>query len=470
MTNPYTTQTIANYNTSPPADDASAVASNQVFWQKHLDKIGDPLKVLSEGINTELLSAFSKLDLNLIRAITANDTQLAADERKLISATNTITYTLLAAVTAGDGFTVTVLNAGTGVVTIDANLAELINGAPTIALSASAAVKLRCNAVGWDIAERFDPVLTLRDGSELTIATGSITPTAGYHAVDTEADAATDDLTDIVTTNIPDGGVLVIRAIDATHDVVVKHTASGANKIVIAAGADLTLDDAVKSITLQRRGDHWEEVGQALGGSPGRLIGFQSFTASGTWTPTAGTNSIEVEIVGGGGGGGGANGSAVVPAVAGGGGAGERAIKRITSFGATETVTIGAGGTAGAATPTNGGVGGTTSLGTLVTAIGGSGGVSATTGEVRRGGIGGTGGTGADLAIPGQGGGTGGLRDTVEGTGGNGGGDGGGSGGQGLTGSNGASGGGGGGAGSISNISRAGGAGGAGYIIIREYS
>ena len=153
MSNPYITNLpIANYNVSPPADDASAVASNQLFWAKHKDKLGDPLKVAIEAIDADLITTFNGSDLNLKRAITTNDTQLAADERKLISATNTITYTLLAAVTAGDGFTVTVLNDGTGVITIDADAAELINGQPTYLLNPGDAVKLRCNAVGWDIA------------------------------------------------------------------------------------------------------------------------------------------------------------------------------------------------------------------------------------------------------------------------------------------------------------------------------
>jgi len=37
------------------------VASNQLNWSKHKDKLADPIKTLSEAINTELLSAFSKV-------------------------------------------------------------------------------------------------------------------------------------------------------------------------------------------------------------------------------------------------------------------------------------------------------------------------------------------------------------------------------------------------------------------------
>ena len=57
-TNPYSTQTIAGYNTNPPADDGSQVEANKVSWSTHLDKLAKPLKDLAEAINTQVLSAF----------------------------------------------------------------------------------------------------------------------------------------------------------------------------------------------------------------------------------------------------------------------------------------------------------------------------------------------------------------------------------------------------------------------------
>ena len=59
-TNPYTSVSISGYNDNPPADDASEVADNQVEWAKHKTKLGDPVKNLSESINTNALSAFGK--------------------------------------------------------------------------------------------------------------------------------------------------------------------------------------------------------------------------------------------------------------------------------------------------------------------------------------------------------------------------------------------------------------------------
>jgi hypothetical protein len=59
--NPYDSQSISNYNSSPPADDGSQVASNALTWAKHIDKIGDPLNTFAAAINTETLGAFSEL-------------------------------------------------------------------------------------------------------------------------------------------------------------------------------------------------------------------------------------------------------------------------------------------------------------------------------------------------------------------------------------------------------------------------
>lgn len=106
----------------------------------------------------------------------------------------------------------------------------------------------------------------------------------------------------------------------------------------------------------------------------GTLIGVQRFTSSGTYTPTSGTASIIVEVIGGGGGGGGAAATAagqVAPAA--GGAAGSYSRSRITSGFSGVTVTVGAAGAGGTAGANAGTAGGTSSFGALVIAPGGSG-------------------------------------------------------------------------------------------------
>jgi len=60
--------------------------------------------------------------------------------------------------------------------------------------------------------------------TELTIATGAVTATSQYHQIDTESDAASDDLDTInVPSSWPNGTRLTIRAQDSARTVVLKH-------------------------------------------------------------------------------------------------------------------------------------------------------------------------------------------------------------------------------------------------------
>lgn len=112
---------------------------------------------------------------------------------------------------------------------------------------------------------------------------------------------------------------------------------------------------------------------QAAAGT-GRLLNVQVLTATGTYTPTTGTNSVIVEIIGGGGAGGGTPATSAAQNAAGsGGGSGSWARGRLTSGFSGVTVTIGGGGTGVAGA--NGNAGGQSSFGALITAPGGPGGI-----------------------------------------------------------------------------------------------
>jgi hypothetical protein len=111
------------------------------------------------------------------------------------------------------------------------------------------------------------------------------------------------------------------------------------------------------------------------GTTPGRLIGVQVFTANGTYTPTPGMVTAVIESQGGGAAGAGlATPSAGNVSLGAPGTSGSYAKGRFTAaaIGASQAVTVGAGGTV--ASNTAGGNGGTSSVGSWITAPGGIGG------------------------------------------------------------------------------------------------
>lgn len=86
-----------------------------------------------------------------------------------------------------------------------------------------------------------DEALTFLDlgaPTELTISAGAVTITKSYHTVDTEADAASDDLDTINGTQ--DGRILILRAESGTRTVVIKNNTGN---ILTRDGADFSLDD-----------------------------------------------------------------------------------------------------------------------------------------------------------------------------------------------------------------------------------
>lgn len=80
---------------------------------------------------------------------------------------------------------------------------------------------------------------------ELTIASGSITPTKLFHNVDTEANAASDDLDTIVTTYLNIGDVITLVANNTARTVVLK---TGTGNITLPK--DISLDSTNDSIQL----------------------------------------------------------------------------------------------------------------------------------------------------------------------------------------------------------------------------
>mgnify|MGYP005814079431 CR=1 FL=1 len=101
--------------------------------------------------------------------------------------------------------------------------------------------------------------LEFTDATELTIASGVITVTQNYHKVDTEGDAASDDLDTITAgTDVAAGFILHLRVESDARTVVIKAGTGGADNLDI--GADVTLDESYKTYSLVYDGTNWRPL------------------------------------------------------------------------------------------------------------------------------------------------------------------------------------------------------------------
>ncbi len=214
--------------------------------------------------------------------------------------------------------------------------------------------------------------------TEAKIADGSITTAKlAAGAVDT-VDIADSAVTSakiadgtIATGDIADGAITSAKIADATI------TGTDIANTTIAVGK-LSATGTPSATTYLRGDNSWATPA-------GGTINVQTFPSSGVWNKPAGysaSSRVLIQAWGGGGSGGKNNGMG-----GGGGGYNERWLN-LSQMGATETITIGAGGVA-RTTNGSGNVGGTTSIGSLVYAYGGGGGAGVGTSGAFGGGGGG---------------------------------------------------------------------------------
>lgn len=107
-------------------------------------------------------------------------TVTTSDAGKLIVATGTWTLSLLAAATAGNGFTLAVSNSGSGIITVKPNGAETIGAVGAVAIGAGGSLIIICDGTSWHLIGAVSSLTTLdssNKGASITLSNNNLTAT-----------------------------------------------------------------------------------------------------------------------------------------------------------------------------------------------------------------------------------------------------------------------------------------------------
>jgi len=256
----YTSQSVSNYNSNPPADNGAQTDANKVKWSTIKTKLSDPLNSFASSLNSAIETAFGKVFLSTTEDQSTSFTAAADEDGKLFVVTGTSTVTLPGNADIYTGWSCVVFNNGSGTVTLEGSGSDTVNGAASLTLGAGEWCLVQNDGTDFNVLQyapqtgdityagdvTLQADLSFPDAGELTIASGVITPTGVNHTVDTESNAASDDL-DTITAG-DNGQLLILRTENDARDVVIKH---GTGNIQTPAGQDITISDTQHSIFLQ---------------------------------------------------------------------------------------------------------------------------------------------------------------------------------------------------------------------------
>lgn len=176
----YATVSVSGYNSSPPADNGSTDATNQILWSTIKTKLPDPLKTAIEAVNSALVTYTD----TSVRSVTASDSTVAGDHLRTVqtasSVTAVVTISLMDATTAAAGYMVRVHNGGQANLTVGrATGTDTINGAlknVTLGLGQSALFVVNSTTNGYLMASGNAPITDSTDPSkQLKFDTSGIT-------------------------------------------------------------------------------------------------------------------------------------------------------------------------------------------------------------------------------------------------------------------------------------------------------
>ena len=131
---------VPNYNDGPPADDGSEIESNRVKFATIETDIGNPLHEGIKSMDAKLVAQTNEGP----DAETGTVTLTTADHNKVLECSGTFTLSLPNP-SGNQGFQCTVINAGSGTVTVDVDGGANIDGGASVSLTAGASRKVYVN-------------------------------------------------------------------------------------------------------------------------------------------------------------------------------------------------------------------------------------------------------------------------------------------------------------------------------------
>lgn len=130
----------------------------------------------------------------------------------------------------------------------------------TLKPSSAGASDLGTSSLPWGTVHA--RVLDLDASTELTVSSGAVVVTRSYHSIDTEADAASDDLDTLTATGLTAGHVVIFKAENTSRVVTFK---DGTGNLLL--NGDYPLNGTDRTITLLYDGTNWRELARSVNNS-----------------------------------------------------------------------------------------------------------------------------------------------------------------------------------------------------------
>jgi hypothetical protein len=234
MAAPYTSASISGYNSNPPSDDGSQTEANRLKWSTIKEKLPDPIKTLTETINTNVVAAFAKIIGGADVSTTGTSvTVTSADQGKLIRATAaSITVTTPDATDVDSPFWFALLNSSSGTITLDGNGSQTVNGLASVTIPVGGGCLVATDGSNW-FAVGLLGVLAGKQLGYADIINGTIAESNATNAVTfalktlAGADPSSDDPVLICFRNATAGtGNYVYRTVTAALSLTIPSTAT----------------------------------------------------------------------------------------------------------------------------------------------------------------------------------------------------------------------------------------------------